>query len=445
MASPIRKQPRRLARDKVKPIILTDFAESDSEGSEHESAQNQQDDFLDSLAAELPQDEEGQQSDYEAGRSKRKRKSTTSETLTPQWLKKTKRARESPEISDLSDLSSDDEHEEDLRLFERRKRVIPPVKSRLTSTTLQLDVRSPTIINIDLGGLIRKITRTSRSLTTPTELDGSTLVDIKEAEYLADRCVSTLTEPTIRLDPRYACFLDLEPGLRNRIYRAMLVESTVVKISPFSASTREPAILRTCHQIHNEGSGILYGENAFHFERADKVRTRYGDNEGREVGYKDVRRFLETVGQHNVAKLRFVSIQLSDAVPSFTSKLEAAERRFVNDAVLHRVLKLIGGSGCKLDKFVVGFVGRSEVTRDDVMFLRAFTSISVQGKVMKTCKFGHAKIHGWLWGQLKEFMTVSKPTNFDPDRQKAPKMQHDLIDRSWCHRRFSYSAASCSD
>lgn len=447
MAAPLRKQPRRAARQ-VKPVILADHAESDSDGSKDNPDQNERKDFFDSLAADLPKDfDEAEQSDYESKPGKRKRKTApASQTPTPQWLKKTKRAREAPEASDLSDLSSDDEHEEDTRLFERRKRLIPAVKAKLTSTTLRLDVRTPTVINIDLAGLLSRTTDAQQAPAGSPQLDGSTLLVANDYDN-SPRTVPCAPQasPSQRLDTEHACFLDLEPAIRNRIYRELLVQSAIVKVSPFSASTRQPALLRTCHQIHEEGRGILYGENAFHFERNIKSRSRYGDKEDKEVGYKDVRRFLEAIGPHNVAKLRFVSLHFSDAIPSLTPLLEAAERKYVNDPVLHKVLKLIGRSGCILDKFVVGFDGRADVAPDDIIFLRAFTSISIRGQLVKTCKFGHSKVNGWVWGKLKDFMKGAK-LDFDPDRQKAPKMQHDTIDRSWCRRRYSnWHGAGCSD
>jgi len=207
----------------------------------------------------------------------------------------------------------------------------------------------------------------------------------------------------------------------------------VVKFNPAPRLSRTAALLRTCRQVHEEARGILYGENAFHFERTDKTRGHYWDEEWKEIGYKDVRRFLEGIGPDNIARMRFVSLRLTDATPMFTPKMDATERRYQNDPVLHHILRLIGSSGVVLERFAVAFGGRSELTYAEVPFVRAFTSIKTR-KLIKGNQFYHTKVLAPLYRDMEDFMRAPKLQNVSRKRQRAPKMEFDSSGLSSCGR-----------
>ncbi|KAK5098877.1 hypothetical protein LTS08_006255 [Lithohypha guttulata] len=463
MATSTRIQPKRGAKSASKPMrdVVLDLDDAEElnelqETQEQEATPSKQKpstgDFFKDAARDLSAAETAaEDSDFgkrTTASKKRKRTSDGVAKTKPQPWKRSKR-QPSPDVPDMSDMSSDDEREEDHRLFEKKKRAPPPpiVKASITSSILRLEVRSgPATININLADILPRHVFDRNIGGASPDLDGSTLLgdgNIEATRQVRQRTPEDFS--AMRLNPNYACFLELEPALRNRIYREMLVDGSVVEFDPCPRSSRDPTLLQTCRQVYEEGRGILYGENAFHFDRTFRTRGHYYDREQREVGYKDVRRFLETIGSHNIAKLRFVSLRLQDAVPSFTPKLDSEERKFVNDAVLHRVLRLLGDSECVLDKFVVGFDGKGALDLNHVAFLRAFTSISCR-KLIKTCRFGHSKIADHVWMRLKNFMKMPKLLNVDEDRQKVPVMQHELATRGYCHRSgWNYRNAGCSD
>lgn len=372
-------------------------------------------------------DEDSDCSDY--GKRSNKRKSTSKHASKSKGpAKKKVRVREpSPELSELSDIDSEDDREEDLPLFTKQTRVAPPVKATLTSKVLKLEIRTPMTIHVNLTDLFpNKVGINSEDLNGDTLLDSVDDTDTRLT--IADESRDSIKK--LRHNPKYASFLELEPGLRNQVYRQYLTTDSVVKFHPAPRGGRETAILRVCKQVYEEGRGMLYGGNAFHFERVNQTRGRYFDNERREVGYKDVRRFLETIGSHNIAKMRYLSIDFSDAVPTFTSYMLPEERRFVNDPVLIYILKMIGRSGVTLDKFVVDFAGRAEVTSNDIAFVRALTSISCHSLV-KTCVWGHSRISTFLFPKIKAFMTTPQINDINEERRKGPKMEHQGRHSSW--------------
>ena len=316
------------------------------------------------------------------------------------------------------------DREDDFRIFdEKRKTAAPIVKATLLPKVLRLEVRSaPAIININLSDLLSTKSPYQAS-DMNDELDGTTLVSNDDASQVQAAEDLTLR----RLNPDYASFLELEPELRNRIYRELLVNDKVVKFAPgMGCLSRTSALLRTCHQVHEEARGILYGENAFHIDRRNATRGNYWAEEWKEIGYKDARRFLETIGPNNVARMRFLSMRLEDAAPFQTPKLDAPERRYQNDPVLHHVLRLIGNSGVVLERFVVAYSGRAELTHDDAPFVRAFTSIKTR-KLIKHCGWGHSKVNYFLYIQMVKFMKAPRLEDVDIKRRRVPKMEWDNL------------------
>lgn len=104
-------------------------------------------------------------------------------------------------------------------------------------------------------------------------------------------------------------FLDLPSELRTKIYEHLWI---IEKSVDFNATPSDYVanrshsysgqFLRTCKTIYNEGTPILYGENSFHFSRDIRVKGRFHDAVWKEVGYKGVRRFLESIGPDNVSQ-----------------------------------------------------------------------------------------------------------------------------------------------
>jgi len=393
-----RKSLSRSAKSNAKPIQNVDL--SDLEDEVKQGPRDFYDEDVSSLSEQEPNPKKRKTTVKHRGRRGKKQKLSK--------MAKLQTTKSTPPPPEMSESESEDEREEELGLFDERRKLndIPNVKAKLLPTALKLEVRStPMAIQIDLADLFSKYLVPTPAQANAQALDGSTLL-VNEADssgFVESRAPEHLSSTgqisDMRLNAKYASFLELEPDIRNRIYRDVLVTDSIIEFDPPKNLSRTAALLRTCFQVYDEARGILYGENAFHFGRNHKERASYFKEGSKEIGYKAERRFLERIGPGNIACMRFLSIEFSDALPSSTPKLEHAERRFTNDTILCHILKLIGTSGAVLDKFVVGFAGKAEVSLEDVNFVRALTTIKCHA-LRKTCKFGHTKITDHLWDKL---------------------------------------------
>jgi hypothetical protein len=224
-----------------------------------------------------------------------------------------------------------------------------------------------------------------------------------------------------------ASFTDLPGEIRVRIYRSVFVTQAPISFHTRSGFQRSSNLLRTCKTVLEEGRAVLYGENAFHFERSHCARGRYFEYEWHEIGFKDVRRFLETIGNTNISMMRYLSFEFSDATRAYGPEGEV-HRRFVNDPVVWRCLELIG-SNTHLLKFAFTFAGRRNLDRPDLHFLRALTSIKSQEVTNVTNWGGGYKAKADLVADLKKLMVVPRddPEEVDENKKKAPTviMRHE--------------------
>jgi hypothetical protein len=183
--------------------------------------------------------------------------------------------------------------------------------------------------------------------------------------------------------------------------------------------------------VHHEGRAVLYGENAFHFERSQATRGRFFELTWKEIGFKDVRRFLETIGTANISRMRYVSFHFQDAAPSTAHHLDENERRFVNDPVLHYVLKLIGAH-VRLTKIAFQFSGRRQLQKFDYNFLQALSSIKSE-EVIHAERMTYATSKAGDEGivdKLRKVMTVPRANHAEISvgmKKKGPtvKMFHE--------------------
>jgi hypothetical protein len=215
-------------------------------------------------------------------------------------------------------------------------------------------------------------------------------------------------------------FTDLPAEVRVRVYRSVFVTKDPINFHTRQDFKRSSAFLRTCKIAHEEGRAVLYGENAFHFERSHSTRGKFFEDDWREIGFKDVRRFLETIGNTNVSMMRYISFEFADATKSY-SPTEEIERRFVNDPVVLRCLGLIG-SNTHLAKFAFTFSGRRQILRTDLHFLRALTSIKSQEVVNVASYGGGYKVKPDLIIDIKKLMVVrlDDPNEVDDSKKKNP-------------------------
>ncbi|KAI9851728.1 MAG: hypothetical protein M1838_002943 [Thelocarpon superellum] len=170
-------------------------------------------------------------------------------------------------------------------------------------------------------------------------------------------------------------FLNLPAELRNAIYRLVFTSKKTINFHMRENLCHSAALLSTCKQISREGSTVLYGENRFHFERVAWTRGQFYENVWREIGYKDMERFLVTIGPRNLSQITSLILILEDARPITSKELTHAERQYVRDPHLRHCLRLLGRYG-NLKRLCLGVNGRQHFTRYHQQFVDVLVQIN---------------------------------------------------------------------
>jgi hypothetical protein len=205
-------------------------------------------------------------------------------------------------------------------------------------------------------------------------------------------------------------FLKLPPELRNKVYSLLFVSPTELRFaSPaFSLSS---AFLQTCKQVHDEGRSILYGENKFVFERNRNSRSPFWDPVAKEIGYKDMRRFLTMIGD-NLSLVRSVRVVFEDATPSSLPYVRTQEeRRFIHDEHLIECLRILRRT--ELKALTLCFHGRKMLMGyDGSAFLERLCQIQADKVDIVSnprCWYMESKIHFTVKEPLVLTMTRDPP------------------------------------
>ncbi|KAF2656047.1 hypothetical protein K491DRAFT_597767 [Lophiostoma macrostomum CBS 122681] len=200
---------------------------------------------------------------------------------------------------------------------------------------------------------------------------------------------------------------DLPAELRNKIYRALFVTDSKLDFNDPSNFCRSAQFLYCSRLIHSEGCSVLYGENTFHFDR-NKATRRPFYGQLKEIGYKDVRLFLKTIGPENLAYLRDIEFTFDDASPGATPDLSHEGRRYINDEHLKDCLRIFRGA--KLRKISLDFQGRRSLQKTDTKFLSYLEQIKVDQVIAKEWKKWSymSKINASVFTELKDVMVRRK-------------------------------------
>jgi len=220
--------------------------------------------------------------------------------------------------------------------------------------------------------------------------------------------------------PKRDSFMDLPRELRDRIYRLAMVGKEPVDFENPINFSRSAALLRTCKIIHEEATEVLYGENSFNFARSRQYRGKFYDAQWTEVGYEDVRRFLETIGPINLSKMKYISFNLTDGFERTASRTTRVPHpKFVNDPHLHHVFRLIG-KHTVLEKFAFIFAGRANVGSYDFHFLNALTDIQCYQLdiILRMWGYLRNKMSHGLESKLRELMVVERKDEDTVDPEK---------------------------
>jgi hypothetical protein len=349
--------------------------------------------------------EEDEDSDY-AGRKKR-RTSKNTKIKKRKAIKRPGPAPEAPEISEDEDI----EFDEDDSVWSHR--------GALTHSN-KPTVASPRMIKIQINGASDSPTTINLNLADLLRANGLTHINV-EAQATASTVKQIVGDEADKVGKMKLGFLDVPRELRNKVYQYVFAAKGPILFDHPDNFRNSAGFLRTCRTVAAEGTEVLYGENSFHFSRNSQKRGKYWDKEWREVGFKDVRRFLTDIGPGNVSKVKYVSFLLEDAAPYATPSLTVMERRFANDAILQDVFNIIG-TNTVLRKLAILFGGRAAIASSDYHFLKALARVkcnefrnipSVQGHI--------SRIHENVFNTLKSVI-VKKENAHEIDEAKVKKV-----------------------
>lgn len=231
--------------------------------------------------------------------------------------------------------------------------------------------QGPLVVNLDINSLLAQAQSQIRPL--PSYLFPRSQSCADSGYSSTSSVVSEVSKPSI---PSKRSFLDLPAEIRNQIYRLAFVSEEKLDFAYPSNFSRSSSLLQTCRQVHEEGRSILYSENTFYFQRRKKEQSSRWTTNVFEIGYKDIRFFLRSIGLANVSLLRRVMIMFEDAQPSMNTQLkDADERRFTNDDDLMDILRVLGDH-TMLKTLDLCFQGRRMFyNKDESRFIELLTRI----------------------------------------------------------------------
>ncbi|KAG9698063.1 hypothetical protein KCU95_g2924, partial [Aureobasidium melanogenum] len=229
----------------------------------------------------------------------------------------------------------------------------------------------PLVVDLDIKSLLAQVQSLTRSLPTCLSPRSTSCAD---SGYSSTSSVTSEISKPSTTSKR--SFLDLPAEIRNQIYRLAFVSDEKLDFAYPNNFSRSSSLLQTCRQIHEEGRSILYSENTFYFQRRKKEQAVRWSTDVYEIGYKDIRFFLKSIGLANVSLLRRVIIMFEDAQPSMNTHLkDADERRFTNDNDLMDILRILGDH-TMLKTLDLCFQGRRTFyNKDETRFIEHLTRI----------------------------------------------------------------------
>ncbi|KAI9772112.1 MAG: hypothetical protein M1840_001400 [Geoglossum simile] len=224
--------------------------------------------------------------------------------------------------------------------------------------------------------------------------DGSVYVDIDSLDHIAslnkdfrlvDPMVVIRTQRRVsESDPKG--FLDLPPEIRNEIYKILFVaerhrirfcsQGDIQNCGGREVAVRySSAFLRTCRQINQEGSAVLYGANEYIFERSSRPRGRWFEEKWKQVGYEDVERFLTTIGVYNLSCIRSIILYLEDGHLDHANDLKPKDRRSAYDGNLLHCFQIIGTRCEKLEALEIFLNPKRKISAKDTMLIESLKCI----------------------------------------------------------------------
>lgn len=357
---------------------------------------------------DLVSDHDSDHSEYgNTTKKSKKRKKVESEDENP-FKRRRGRAPPTPELPDLSDDECVRDRDEPVDEEQEIRDQFTTPNELPKNLVLRVSADGKTFVDLNLANLLK-----SNSTLLPMD-HAQTPKSIQDVEMAQDKMLVD-GDHSLTSTKRKG-FFDLPSEIRIRIYRLTFRGQAAVDFSSRVDFARSAHFLRTSKQVYREGAQILYGENSFHFGRCHERRGAFWDPNWKEVGFKDARRFLEMIGPHNIASLKYVSFSLEDGSKyNFPHWRDATRKRYVEDPVLQHVFRLIG-TNATLQKLAVCFGGRANVKQNDFHFLKSFTEMRCRQLIVYNGFRGaRNKIDMPLKSKLKKVMELP----YDQDHELA--------------------------
>jgi hypothetical protein len=270
--------------------------------------------------------------------------------------------------------------------------------------------QASSVLNLSLGDLLGKL---GVHLNIPSLITAT----ISSSERGVTRIHQDLNETLAKEG-----FFRLPRELRDKVYYHVFAAAGPIALKSREHMQNSGQVLRTCKQMAEEGAVVLYGQNSFHFARISERRGTYRDLVWKEIGFKDVRRFLSDIGPSNIGLLKYVSFALEDAAPYYTPYLTHVERMYVNDPVLLEIFRMIGECTV-LRKLAISFEGRAQVIAKNFHFLLALGGVKCNTFFNAKQTYGAGKIEGTSLQTLKSVIVVRKGAeNIDESKVKPVPM-----------------------
>jgi len=226
--------------------------------------------------------------------------------------------------------------------------------------------QGPFVVNLQLPSMTSPNAMSFSSSSGSSPSNAQTPCSGISATPVATSVVQPRKKP-LTLKRKRAGFLDLPAELRNDIYKRIIVtpDNPIIFRSATNFSGHSAALLRTCKTVYHEARQFLYGEHEFQFSRCVRDRGQFWE-EWKEVGWKDVRRFLSTIGPANIAELRTIHFSLTDA--SNNNAKDSEFSRYTFDDHLLEAFKLLAQHAA-LQTITLEFHGRGIVKQEHERFL----------------------------------------------------------------------------
>ena len=197
-------------------------------------------------------------------------------------------------------------------------------------------------------------------------------------------------------------FTNLPEDIRNMVYRQLFIGKKTLDFNhpDFSLSAQ---FLRTCRVVFSEGTAILYGKNRFVLKRDYSVGGPIWSKPWYEMGFRNIRTWLHTIGPEMVSLLRSLRIHFEDGSVSHTAprshipllRNPRENTRYVHDGELLECLKILVKYSALRELVLIFSSNRALSARDDrfLAVLRQLKTDNIHVQDGEGLPWHHCRFH----------------------------------------------------